>query len=398
MVRMITASGTTITDEDKAAMHAAVDAGWITAGPINHQFEKEFGKLVGVSHVRTTNSGSSANLLAVAAMVEGGYWKAGDEIITSACAFPTTVNPLLLYGLVPVFVDIDIPTYNAIPEQVEAAITDRTKGIMLAHSLGNPFSPRIFFTARAHDLKVIEDCCDALLSEYSRIKVGGMGDIATCSFFPAHHITMGEGGAVFTSDQKLINLVESIRDWGRDCWCDPGCVNTCGKRFEHQFGELPYGYDHKYTYTRLGFNLKITELQAALGLSQLQRVQSFVDARRANFDFLYSRLRGLSGSIILPVATAGTHPSWFGFPITIRANGERQALQEYLANEGVDTRLIFSGNITKQPYMAGRNYRVHGKLENCDKVMNDSLWLGVWPGLSQDDLETMCEKLEGFFQ
>lgn len=395
---MITASGTIITDEDKAAMHAVVDEGWITASKINRQFEREFGKLIDVPHVRTTNSGSSANLLAVATMVEAGYWNAGDEIITSACAFPTTVNPLMLYGLVPVFVDAMIPNYNADPSLVQDAVTDKTKGIMLAHSLGNPFHRHIPEIARAYGLKLVEDACDALGGKYGMHNVGTLGDIATCSFFPAHHITMGEGGAVFTSDHKLISLVESIRDWGRDCYCEPGKVNTCGKRFEHQIGELPYGYDHKYTYTRLGYNLKITEIQAALGLSQLRRVDQFVSARRANFEFLHARLRGLESSLILPVATVGTNPSWFGFPITIRASGERQALQEYLVNEGVDTRLIFSGNLTKQPYMAGRNYRIHGELTNCDKIMNDSFWIGVWPGLSQDDLETMCQKLENFFQ
>lgn len=395
---MITASGTTITKADKDAMHAVVDKGWITASAINKQFELQFGQFVGIPNVRTTNSGSSANLLAVAAMVAGNHWKAGDEIITAACGFPTTVNPLLLYGLVPVFVDVDIPTYNVLPEVIEAAITPKTKGIMLAHTLGNPFSHEIFDIAAKYDLKVVEDCCDALGSISNGRHVGQQGLIGTCSFFPAHHITMGEGGAVFTHSNSLIKIIECIRDWGRDCYCEPGCENTCGMRFEQKQGGLPYGYDHKYTYTQLGFNLKITEIQAALGLSQLGRINEFVRARRENFKFLHDGLQQLSEHIILPMATSQSQPSWFGFPITIRATEERQALQEYLDAAGIGSRLLFSGNITRQPYMDGRHYNVSGTLENSDKIMNDTLWLGVWPGLTTDNLEHMIAKLEAFFK
>lgn len=392
---MITASGTTITDADKAAMHVAVEKGWITASGVNKEFERGFGEVVGVPYVRTTNSGSSANLLAVAAMVEAGVWRRGDEIITSACAFPTTVNPLLLYGLVPVFVDVELGTYNPTVDALKAAITTRTMGIMMAHTLGNPFDRRIFDLG----FPVVEDCCDALGSKYENGRgVGTLGEMGTCSFFPAHHITMGEGGAVFSKNKWLMTLAESVRDWGRDCYCEPGCVDTCGKRFEQpKRGQLPYGYDHKYTYTRLGFNLKITEIQAALGLSQLGRVAEFIAARRRNFDLLTQGLQGLDDHLVLPVATPGTDPSWFGFPITIRAGNERQALQEWLYAGGVDTRLIFSGNLTRHPYLAGRDYRVSGTLDTCDKVMNDAFWIGLWPGLTEANLDFMCDKLREFF-
>ncbi len=385
---MIPASFAVITTEDKLAMYEVIEKGWLTSGPVNRDFEKALGDFTGISHVRTCNSGSSANLLAVGAMVESGLWRAGDEIITAATSFPTTVNPLLLYGLVPVFCDIDIPTYNVSAESVRNAVSPNTKGIMLAHTLGNPFDSRIGEVG----VPLVEDCCDALGSTWNN-----QASISTCSFFPAHHITCGEGGAVFTNDLKLATVLESIRDWGRDCYCEPGKENTCGKRFDQQFGELPYGYDHKYTYTRLGYNLKLTEVQAACGLSQISRLRDFVAARRSNWAFLRRRLDGLQQHLVLPEPTTGTNPSWFGFAITIKYPGQRTALQQYLDSYKIGSRLLFSGNITRQPYMAGRPYRIVGNLENSDKVMNDSLWIGCHPHLTEEQLEFMCQKIEGFF-
>lgn len=371
-------------------MHAAVDTGWLTAGPINNQFEKALGAFTGHSHVHTCNSGSSANLLAVAALVEAGLWHSGDEIITAACAFPTTVNPLLLYGLVPVFVDVEISTYNVSQQILDAAITKKTNGVMLAHTLGNPYDLKI-----PDGVILVEDCCDALGAMVNGKHVGHTGHLATCSFFPAHHITTGEGGAVFTNNAHLASLVESIRDWGRDCWCEPGKENTCGKRFSWEWKDLPSGYDHKYTYSRLGFNLKTTEVSAACGVAQIARLRSFVEARRRNFARLRESLGALDADITLPVFNEGASP--FGFPITIKETGQRKDLQEYLKQEGIDSRLIFSGNLTKQPYMKGRNFRVSGSLENTDKIMNDSLWIGCHPSLTQDNLEYMAAKVGEFF-
>lgn len=395
----IPASFSVITDADKAAMRYVVDSGWLTAGPVNRQFEQALSNFTGISHVRTCNSGSSANLLAVAAMVESGIWKAGDEIITAGCCFPTTVNPLLLYGLVPVFCDIDIPTYNVSLESVLAAVGEKTRGIMLAHTLGNPFDREIRMKS---GLPMIEDCCDALGSTYldnvgDGYHVGKHALISTCSFFPAHHITCGEGGAVFSQDSGMTKIIESVRDWGRDCYCEPGKENTCGKRFEQQFGTLPYGYDHKYTYSALGFNLKITEVQAACGLSQMGRLGEFISARRKNHAFLVARLSGLADRIVLPRATEGTNPSWFGFAITIKEPGQRTALQQYLDSCGIGSRLMFCGNITRQPYMWGRSFRVAGDLQNSDKVMADSLWIGCHPHLTEEQLEFVASKIIGFF-
>ncbi len=665
---MIPASFAVITTEDKSAMRSVVDSGWLTAGGVNRSFEKALGDFTGIPYVRTCNSGSSANLLAVAALVESGVWKRGDEVITAATSFPTTVNPLLLYGLVPVFCDIDIPTYNVSVESVTKAMSEKTKGIMLAHTLGNPFDPKIRWYQQGQKgagLHIIEDCCfaggtkirvfraekniedirrgdvvltrqgykrvleakmtgrkkvmtdlgmaatpdhpfitkcgvkrlytlsasdilytwneklscieeksigairiqrsvtagsisgiiqslfqnlftgrfgstileifpkdfmstigtiirsttnqttsnfflqssilqnieqknewrnytatstlqdsklqnginlkkeknstnelelilgiisqlirkyvkyvgkaikhifrqdqktalesarlrvevynlkieevneffangilvhncDALGSTYTDIDgteyhVGTQCSFSTCSFFPAHHITCGEGGAIFTDVPEFAKVAESIRDWGRDCYCEPGKENTCGKRFDQQFGELPYGYDHKYTYTRLGYNLKLTEVQAACGLSQIARLRDFVAARRSNWAFLRRRLDGLQQHIILPEPTVGTSPSWFGFAITIKYPGQRTALQQYLDSCGIGSRLLFAGNITKQPYMAGRNFRISGNLENSDKVMNDGVWIGCHPHLTEEQLEFMCQKIEGFF-
>ena len=340
-------------------------------------------------------------------MVEAGYWKAGDEIITAACAFPTTVNPLLLYGLVPVFVDIDIGTYNPNYGNITEAISSKTKGVMQAHTLGNPFDDMIFTLAANNNIHIIEDCCDALGSQHEnvygygkngKVHVGSRGRMATCSFFPAHHITTGEGGAVFSNDSNLISITESIRDWGRDCWCPPGVKNSCGIRFEQQLGELPYGYDHSYTYSRLGFNLKTTEIAAACGLAQIGKLNSFISKRKNFFHLLYRELSGLENYICLPLATANSSPSWFGFPITIKKEGERAALQAYLETYKIGSRCLFSGNITRHPYMKGRNYRISGSLENSDKVMNSSLWIGLHPHLTEEMLAFVCDKIKAFFQ
>jgi CDP-6-deoxy-D-xylo-4-hexulose-3-dehydrase len=383
---------------ERELMHAAVEKGWLTAGIENARFEDALASFTGIRHVRTCNSGSSANLLAVAAMVEAGYWKAGDEIITVAAGFPTTVNPLLLYGLVPVFVDIALPTYQVNVEHLVRAVDrHRTKGIMLAHTLGNTFDMRaVAELAHRYGLSVVEDCCDALGSTYNGQHVGTMGAIATCSFYPAHHITTGEGGAVFTQDPGLARVIESVRDWGRDCWCEPGANNTCGKRFDQQFGDLPYGYDHKYTFTRLGFNLKLGEIAASCGLAQIERLAGFVSARRRHFDLLTERLRVLADRIILPEATPGSEPSWFGFPVTLREEGLRNGLQKYLAQNGVDSRLLFGGNLTQQPYMKGRKYLVASTLDVTNKVMNDGLWIGVWPGLSEEQLDYAAHHVATF--
>lgn len=395
---MIPASSPVITDADKQAMHAAVDAGWLTEGPRTVEFEQLLAKQFGVFlRAVLTNSGSSANLLAVASMVEAGYWKAGDEILTTACAFPTTVNPLLLYGLVPVFVDCRLDTLNVDIEALRKGVSSKTKGIMLAHALGNPFDlGAVMELARALKLRVVEDCADALGATYAGKHVGSFGDIATCSFFPAHHITTGEGGAVMTSQYPLRTGVLSVRDWGRDCYCIPGKENTCGKRFSQTHGTLPFGYDHKYTYSTLGFNLKTTEIAAALGVSQIADLPARVEKRNSNYARLAGGLSDVS-AISIPHATVNAVPSWFGFPIIIRETGLRTELQKYLRQEGIDSRLVFAGNITKQPFMRGRTFRIAGSLANTDKVMNDALWVGVWPGLTAEQLDYIALKIGAFF-
>ncbi len=383
-------------------VEAALD-GWLTTGRFNDDFEKRLAGFLGVAHVLTTNSGSSANLLAFSALTShklgGRAIQKGDEVITVAAGFPTTVNPILQFGAVPVFVDVDIPTYNIDPAKIEEAISPKTKAIMLAHTLGNPFNVEaVVRIAKKHGLWLIEDCCDALGSTYGEKLVGSFGDIGTLSFYPAHHITMGEGGAVFTNNNELKSIIESIRDWGRDCYCAPGKDNTCGKRFCWKLGDLPAGYDHKYTYSHLGYNLKITDMQAACGLAQMDRLDGFIQARKENFNFLKRRLTGCEEFLVLPEATVNSVPSWFGFPITIReeANTNRVDLLNYLDEQKIGTRLLFAGNLTRQPYMAGRNYRVSGALNNTDKVMNNTFWLGVYPGLTEPMLEYVADKIESF--
>jgi CDP-4-dehydro-6-deoxyglucose reductase, E1 len=374
---------------------------WLTTGRYNEQFERKLAKFVGVRHALTTNSGSSANLLCVAALTSPKLGeralKPGDEVITVAAGFPTTVAPMLQYNLVPVFIDVDIPTYNAIPELIEAAVTPRTKAIIFAHTLGNPFDVReAKRVAEKYGLWLIEDCCDALGSKVDGRLVGTFGDLASVSFYPAHHITMGEGGAVMTNSVALKPLVESFRDWGRDCWCAPGKDNTCGKRFEWQNGSLPEGYDHKYTYSHVGFNLKITDMQAAVGLAQLGRLPGFIEARRRNFDGLTERLKTAEHALILPKASVNTEPSWFGFPITVRKDSpvNRLELTKHLESKNVGTRLLFAGNLVRQPMMQGRTYRVFGELTNTDEIMNNTFWIGLYPGINEVQLDYVSETIQ----
>ncbi|WP_287877640.1 lipopolysaccharide biosynthesis protein RfbH [Aquitalea sp.] len=386
--------------ELKNMVEASLD-GWLTTGRFNDMFEKRLAAFLGVRHLLTTNSGSSANLLAFSALTSPKLGeraiRKGDEVIGVAAGFPTTVNPILQFGAVPVFVDVDIPTYNIKPELIEAAITSKTKAIMLAHTLGNPYNLKVIRElCDKYGLWLIEDCCDALGSTYDGKLVGTFGDIGTLSFYPAHHITMGEGGAVFTNNTELKKIIESFRDWGRDCYCAPGCDNTCGKRFGWQLGSLPAGYDHKYTYSHLGYNLKITDMQAACALAQLDKVENFIQARKDNFRYLSNALQSCSEFLILPEATENSDPSWFGFPITIRPESgiSRVDVLQYLDQHRVGTRLLFAGNLTRQPYMDGQQYRVSGELTNTDLVMNNTFWIGVHPALTQDMLDYSVEKIE----
>jgi CDP-6-deoxy-D-xylo-4-hexulose-3-dehydrase len=402
-VTAVPPSGKLLGSEELRLMVEASLDGWLTAGRFNTEFEQRLSSYLGVKHVLTVNSGSSANLVAFSTLTSPRLGdraiRPGDEVIGVAAGFPTTVNPILQFGAVPVFVDIDIPTYNIDPALIEAAIGPRTKAIMLAHTLGNPFNLEVITAlCRKYGLWLIEDCCDALGSTYGGRKVGTFGDIGTLSFYPAHHITMGEGGAVFTNHDELKVIAESFRDWGRDCYCGPGKDNTCGKRFCQRLGTLPPGYDHKYTYSHLGYNLKITDMQAACGLAQLGKVEQFVDQRRAHFAALHERLKSCEEFLILPQATAGSDPSWFGFPITLRENApvNRTDLLTYLDQQKVGTRLLFAGNLTRQPYMQGRNYRVSGELSRSDEAMNRTFWIGVQPALGQDQLDWATDCIERY--
>ncbi|MEF8734889.1 MAG: lipopolysaccharide biosynthesis protein RfbH [Candidatus Accumulibacter meliphilus] len=400
----IPAAGKVIGAGELRNMVDAVLDGWLTSGRFNAEFEQRLGKFLNVEHLLTTNSGSSANLLAFSALTSPSLGeraiKAGDEVITVAAGFPTTINPILQNGCVPVFVDIALPTYNIDTAQIEAAISSLTRAIVLAHTLGNPFDlAEVSRIAKKHGLWLIEDCCDALGSTYDGRPVGSFGDVGTLSFYPAHHITMGEGGAVFTRNPQLKRILESLRDWGRDCYCATGCDNTCGKRFEQQHGDLPFGYDHKYTYSQLGYNLKITDVQAACALAQFDRLPGFIAARKRNFAWLTQRLAPLADFLLLPEATPGSDPSWFGFPLTLKPEAacDRVDLLRYLDEQRIGTRLLFAGNVTRQPYMAGRSFRVAGSLDNTDRVMNDTFWIGLWPGLSEEMLECTAQRIEEFF-
>jgi CDP-6-deoxy-D-xylo-4-hexulose-3-dehydrase len=387
-------SGKLIGAEELQAMVEASLDGWLTAGRFNEEFEQKLAAFLGVKFAMTVNSGSSANLVAFSALTSPKLGnraiKPGDEVIGVAAGFPTTVNPILQFGAVPVFVDVEIGTYNIDANKIEAAITPKTRAIMLAHTLGNPYNLEVITElCKKYKLWLIEDCCDALGSTYDGKPVGTFGDIGTISFYPAHHITMGEGGAVFTNSRTLKLIAESYRDWGRDCYCLPGKDNTCGKRFARQLGSLPFGYDHKYTYSHIGYNLKITDMQAACGVAQLGKLPAFVQQRKDNFVYLLDRLKALEEFLILPQATPKSDPSWFGFPITLRANApiKRVDLLTHLDSRKVGTRLLFAGNLTRQPSMAGRNYRVSGDLTNTDIVMNDTFWIGVQPALTLEMLD-----------
>lgn len=395
------------TRELQLMVEASLD-GWLTTGRFNAMFEEKLARFLGVKHLITVNSGSSANLVAFSTLTSPKLGdraiKPGDEVIGVAAGFPTTVNPILQFGAVPVFVDVDLATHNIDASKIEAAISPKTKAIMLAHSLGNPFNLEIVTgLCKKYNLWLVEDCCDALGATYNGQLVGTFGDIATLSFYPAHHITMGEGGAVFTNDSELKKIAESFRDWGRDCYCPPGKDNTCNNRFcwtkKQLGGDLPDGYDHKYTYSHLGYNLKITDMQAACALAQLDRLEEFIATRRANFAYLKARLASVEEYLHLPEATPNSEPSWFGFPLILKesAGVQRGVLIDYLEQNKIGTRLLFAGNLTKQPYMAGRNFRVSGELTNTDVVMNQTFWLGTFPGLGKEQLDYIADKLEAFF-
>ena len=376
---------------------------WLTTGRYADQFEEEFAHFMGVRHAILCNSGSSANLLAVSALTSPKLGEKrlqpGDEVITVAAAFPTTVNPIIQNRLIPVFVDIDLGTYNVDVRSLEKAISPRTRAIILAHTLGNPFNiDAVSRVAEDHDLWLIEDNCDALGSRYKGQLTGTFGDLATASFYPAHHITMGEGGCVLTNQAQLAKLVRSFRDWGRDCWCKPGKENTCGKRFEWQLGELPYGYDHKYIYSHIGYNLKLTDMQAAVGVAQLKKLPSFIEARKRNWRLLYEGLKSLEEFFILPQPTPGSDPSWFGFAITVRPGAPftRNELVQYLESKKIATRLLFGGNLTRQPAYQDVAYRTVGDLKNTDIVMNNTFWVGVYPGLSRDMIQYVRKAFDAY--
>jgi CDP-6-deoxy-D-xylo-4-hexulose-3-dehydrase len=387
-------------EEIQAAMLASADF-WLTSGPCTERFESRFAKTVGMRHSFMVNSGSSANLLALTALTSSRLGdkalRPGDEVITVAAGFPTTVTPILQNGLVPVYVDVDLATYVANEEALEAAISPKTRAIMMAHTLGNPFNlDLIKRLATKHNLWIIEDSCDALGGTYRGQMLGTFGDLSTFSFYPAHHITTGEGGAVLIKSAALKPIVESFRDWGRDCWCAPGCDNTCLKRYEWALGELPEGYDHKYTYSHLGYNLKSGDIQAAIGLAQLDRLDSFVELRRRNWKYLRARLQNLEEFLILPEATLDGDPSWFGFAMTVKPGGpkSRNDIVKDLNQMKIGTRLLFGGNLLRQPAFKGTPRRVVGDLINTDIVMNDTFWIGVWPGLTIPMLDYVIDSLQ----
>jgi CDP-6-deoxy-D-xylo-4-hexulose-3-dehydrase len=392
-------------EEMKALTDSALDF-WLTAGRFARKFQEEFARLLGARYCSLTNSGSSANLLALSSLTSPKLGDRrilpGDEVITTACAFPTTVNPIVQNGAVPVFIDVDCDgMYNILADRVEEALTDRTKAIFIAHTLGNPFDlDKIMSVAKKHGLWLIEDNCDALCSEYDGKYTGTFGDISTSSFYPPHHITMGEGGALVTDDFNLKKLIESFRDWGRDCWCEPGKDNTCKKRFSWKLGRLPYGYDHKYIYSHIGYNLKVTDMQAAVGLAQLKKLPGFVSARKRNWKTLYEGLKEHEDYLIMPKATPKSDPSWFGFLMTVREDApfERNEITKHLEDKRIATRLLFSGNITCHPCFDDVKYRVHGGLENTDFVMNNTFWIGVYPGLTDEMISYMTDTIDAFIR
>lgn len=401
---VIPPSGKVIGARELQLMVEASLDGWLTTGRFNADFERKLAEFIGVKYLITVNSGSSANLVAFSSLTSPKLGKRaikkGDEVIGVAAGFPTTVNPIVQFGAVPVFVDVDMKTHNIDVELIEMAITPKTKAIMLAHTLGNPFNlSKVKALCEKYNLWLVEDCCDALGATYDGKMVGTWGDIATLSFYPAHHITMGEGGAVFTNNPTLKMIAESFRDWGRDCYCAPGCDDTCGNRFGQQFGTLPSGYDHKYVYAHLGYNLKITDMQAACGLAQLERAPEFIEIRRRNYKILKERFASLADFLEVAEATPNSEPSWFGFPVTLKESSgvKRVDLLKYLDQHKIGTRLLFAGNLTRQPYFENVVHRVVGTLTNTDRTMKQTFWLGVQPSLGKEHFDFVAEKLEEFF-
>ncbi len=398
---LIPPSGKLIGSEEISNMVAASLDGWLTTGRFNYEFQKNLSEFLNVKHLLTVNSGSSANLIAFSSLTSHLHKdraiKPGDEVISVAAGFPTTVNPLFQNDVVPVFVDIKLPTYNIDENLVEEAITKKTKAIMLAHTLGNPFNlKKITEICKKYNLWLIEDNCDALGSKYNNQFTGTFGDAATLSFYPAHHITMGEGGAIFTNNMRIKRIAESFRDWGRDCYCEPGKENTCGKRFDWKLGNLPHGYDHKYIYSHAGYNMKITDMQAACGLGQLDQLDNFIKKRKSNLKFLKSQLKELGEEFLLPEAEKNSDPSWFGFPITIKKNSKikRRDLINKLTEKKIGTRLVFAGNLTKQPAYLNKKYKISGELTTTDLVMENTFWVGIQPALGEEELSYVAKSMK----
>jgi len=391
-------------EEISNLINSSLDA-WLTTGRFNSEFEEQLASFLGVKIALTVNSGSSANLLAFSSLTSDKLGERkihpGDEVITCATGFPTTIAPIIQNGAIPVFIDATVPNYNINAEIIEKALTKKTKAIMLAHALGNPFDVDIIVDiCKKKNLWLIEDNCDALGSKYNNKYTGTFGDIATQSFYPAHHITMGEGGAVITNNIKLKKIIESFRDWGRDCYCETGKDNTCNKRFKWQLGDLPFGYDHKYTYTHLGYNLKITDMQASIGLAQLKKLSNFIEIRKKNFNFLYNSLNEYSDTFYLPETTKKSDPSWFGFPLTIKeeSNIKRADLINFLESRKIGTRLLFAGNVTKQPFIKNYKFEIHGDLNMSDLIMKNTFWIGLYPGLSKEKLSYVVQSIKDYIK